>query len=253
KKARQQFVRVGPSRGDYVGILQGVTAGQELVTSGAFKLHNGSAGLIDNSKPMTPKLDPRPQNRQRPRAGANLRFTDTFIRRPVLAIVVNLVIIVAGIQAIRSLNVRQYPKLESASVTVRTAYVGANADLVRGFITTPLERSIAAADGIDYIESQSVQGLSTISVRLKLNFPAAGARSDISARVNQVRAALPPEAEIPSINIEPSDAQFAAMYLSFGSKILEDNQVTDYLIRVVQPRLSAIEGVQKADILGGRT
>jgi len=181
-----------------------------------------------------------------------MKLTDIFIRRPVLAIVVNLVIIVAGLQAIRTLNVRQYPKLESATVTVRTAYVGANADLVRGFITTPLERSIAAADGIDYIESQSVQGLSTINVRLKLNFSASNALSDITARVNQVRADLPPEAEIPSINIEPSDAAFAAMYLSFDSKILEDNQVTDYLIRVIQPRLSAIEGVQKADILGGR-
>ncbi len=181
-----------------------------------------------------------------------MKLTDIFIRRPVLAIVVNLIIIVAGIQAVRSLNVRQYPKLESATVTVRTVYVGANADLVRGFITTPLERAIAAADGIDYIESQSVQGLSTINVRLKLNFSAADALADISARVNQVRADLPPEAQVPAINIEPSDAQIAAMYLSFGSTILEDNQVTDYLIRVVQPRLSAIEGVQRADILGGR-
>ena len=182
-----------------------------------------------------------------------MKFTDIFVRRPVLAIVVNLVILIAGLQAIRSLNVRQYPRLESATVTVRTAYVGANADLVRGFITTPLERAIAAADGIDYIESQSVQGLSTINVRLKLNFSASNALSDISARVNQVRADLPPEAEVPAINIEPSDAQIAAMYLSFGSTILEENQVTDYLIRVVQPRLSAIEGVQRADILGGRT
>jgi multidrug efflux pump len=181
-----------------------------------------------------------------------MKLTDLFIRRPVLAIVVNLIIIVAGLQAVRTLNVRQYPKLESATVTVRTAYVGANADLVRGFITTPIERSIAAADGIDYIESQSVQGLSTISVRLKLNFSAANALADISARVNQVRADLPPEAEVPSINIEPSDAQIAAMYLSFGSTILDDNQVTDYLIRIVQPRLSALPGVQKADLLGGR-
>jgi multidrug efflux pump len=181
-----------------------------------------------------------------------MKLTDLFIRRPVLAIVVNLVIIIAGLQAIRTLNVRQYPRLESATVTVRTPYVGANAELVRGFITTPLERSIAAADGIDFIESQSTQGLSTINVRLKLNFPAATALSDISARVNQVRQDLPPEAEVPAINIEPSDSQFAAMYLSFGSSILADNQVTDYLIRVVQPRLSAIAGVQKADILGGR-
>jgi multidrug efflux pump len=182
-----------------------------------------------------------------------MKFTDIFVKRPVLAIVVNLVIIIAGLQAFRSLNVRQYPKLESATVTVRTVYVGADANLVRGFITTPLERAIAAADGIDYLESQSAQGLSTINVRLKLNFNAASALADITARVNQVRADLPPEAEVPSINIEPSDSVIASMYLGFTSTILEDNQVTDYLIRVVQPRLSAIAGVQRADLLGGRT
>src|SRR6186713_2229277 len=143
-----------------------------------------------------------------------MKFTVLFIRRPVLAIVVNLVIIIAGLQAIGRLNVRQYPKLDSATITVRTVYVGANADLVRGFVTTPLERSIAAADGIDFIESQSVQGLSTINVRLKLNFPASGALADISARVNQVRADLPPEAQVPAISLEPSDAQVASMYLS---------------------------------------
>jgi multidrug efflux pump len=181
-----------------------------------------------------------------------MRITDLFIRRPILAIVVNLVIIIAGLQAIRNLSVRQYPKLESATITVKTVYVGADANLVRGFVTTPLERAIAAADGIDFIESQSASGLSTINARLKLNFSAANALADVSARVNQVRADLPPEAEIPAINIEPSDSQVAAMYLSFGSDILEDNQVTDYLIRVVQPRLSALEGVQRADILGGR-
>src|SRR4051812_2956892 len=182
-----------------------------------------------------------------------MRFTDLFLRRPVLAIVVNLIIIIAGIQAVRTLNVRQYPKLESASISVTTVYVGANAELVRGFITTPLERVIAAADGIDYIESQSVQGLSTINVRLKLNFNASSALADISARVDQVRADLPPEAQVPAISIQPSDAQIASMYMAFGSTILADNQVTDYLIRIVQPRLSAIAGVQRADILGGRT
>jgi multidrug efflux pump len=182
-----------------------------------------------------------------------MKITDLFLRRPVLAIVVSVLIIVAGLQAVRSLNVRQYPKLESATVTVRTVYVGASADLVRGFITTPLERAIAAADGIDYIESQSVLGLSTINVRLKLNFNAAEALADISSRVNQVRADLPPEAQVPAIQVEPSDAQVAAMYLSFTSDVLEQNQVTDYLIRVVQPRLSAIGGVQRAEILGART
>jgi len=180
-------------------------------------------------------------------------ITDIFIRRPVLSLVVNLIIVIAGVQAIRTLNVRQYPRLESATIVVRTPYVGASADLVRGFITTPIERSVAAGNGIDYIESQSEQGLSTINVRLQLNVDTARALADISARVNQVRGDLPPEAEVPAISLEPSDAAFASMYLSFDSKILQDNQVTDYLIRVVQPRLSAVEGVQKADILGGRT
>jgi multidrug efflux pump len=182
-----------------------------------------------------------------------MRLTDIFVRRPVLSVVVNLIIVIAGVQAIRSLNVRQYPRLESATIVVRTPYVGASADLVRGFITTPIERSVAAGDGIDYIESQSDQGLSTINVHLQLNVDTARALADISARVNQVRGDLPPEAEVPAISLEPSDAAFASMYLSFDSKILQDNQVTDYLIRVVQPRLSAVAGVQKADILGGRT
>jgi multidrug efflux pump len=182
-----------------------------------------------------------------------MKFTDIFIRRPILAIVVNLLIMIAGLQAIGSLNVRQYPKLQSATVTVRTPYIGADADLVRGFITTPLERAIAAADGIDFIESQSDQGLSTINARLKLNFPGTDALADISTRVNQVRGELPPEAELPAITLEPSDAQIAAMYLSFGSDILEDNQVTDYLTRIVQPRLSAVQGVQRAELLGGRS
>src|SRR5581483_1919211 len=180
-------------------------------------------------------------------------FTDIFIRRPVLAIVVNLVIIIAGFQAIRSLNVRQYPKLESATITVRTVYVGANADLVRGFITTPIERAVAAADGIDYIESKSKQGSSEITIHLKLNFDANKALAQISSKVDQVRNELPPEAEVPVINIIPGDSQYASAYLSFTSDILEANQITDYLTRIVQPRLTAIEGVQRADILGGRT
>jgi multidrug efflux pump len=180
-------------------------------------------------------------------------ITDIFIRRPVLAIVVNVVILVAGLRAITSLNTRQYPRLDSATITIRTVYIGADAELVRGFITVPLERAVAAAEGIDYIESQSTQGLSTINVRLKLNFDSTAALADISTRVAQVRADLPPEAQVPSIAVEPSEAAFAAMYLSFGSSILDQNQVTDFLIRIIQPRLAALPGVQKADILGGRT
>ncbi len=126
-------------------------------------------------------------------------------------------------------------------------------NLVRGFITTPLERAIAAADGIDYIQSQSELGLSTISVRLKLNYDPIKALAEISSKVDQVRNDLPPEAEVPIINLESADSQFASAYLSFRSDILEQNQITDYLVRIVQPRLSAIEGVQRADILGART
>lgn len=180
-------------------------------------------------------------------------FTDLFIKRPVLAIVVNLVILIAGFQAIRSLVVRQYPRSDNASVTVRTVYVGASADLVRGFITTPLERAIAAADGIDYIQSSSALGLSTITVRLKINYDPNKALAEISSKVDQVRNDLPPEAEVPIINVESADSQFAAAYLSFTSDIMEANQITDYLVRIVQPRLTALEGVQRADILGGRT
>jgi len=182
-----------------------------------------------------------------------MNFTDIFIRRPVLAMVVSLVIIIAGLQAIKSVNVRQYPRSENSTVTVTTVYVGASAELVRGFITTPLERAIAAADGIDYLQSKSAQGVSTISARLKLNYDATKALAEISSKVDQVRADLPPEAEVPIINIESADSQFAAAYLSFTSDVLAQNEITDYLARVVQPRLSALAGVQRADILGART
>ncbi|HEV7499906.1 MAG TPA: efflux RND transporter permease subunit, partial [Vicinamibacteria bacterium] len=182
-----------------------------------------------------------------------MRLTDLFVKRPVLALVVNLVILIAGLQAIRSLSVRQYPKSDIAVVRVGTAYVGASADLVRGFITTPLERVIASADGIDYVESSSAQGLSTITVHLKLNYDTNAALTQIQAKVAQVRNDLPPEAEAPVIELETADNQFAALYIGFSSDALDQNQITDYLTRVVQPRLSAISGVQRADILGDRT
>ena len=182
-----------------------------------------------------------------------MKITDLFIRRPVLALVVNLIVVIAGLQAIRTLNVRQYPRSENAAVTVSTVYTGASADLVRGFITTPLERAIAAADGIEYMESQSTLGLSTITIRLKLNYDGTKALAEISSKVDQVRRDLPPEAEVPVINIESADSRFASAYLSFSSDILKQNEITDYLVRVVQPRLSAIPGVQRADILGART
>ena len=182
-----------------------------------------------------------------------MKPTDLFIRRPVLAIVVSLVILIAGLQSVRALSVRQYPRSDIAIVRVTTVYVGANANLVRGFITTPLERVIASADGIDYLESSSAQGASTITVHLKLNYDTNAALTQIQAKVAQVRNNLPPEAEAPVIELETADNQFAAMYLGFSSVDLDQNQITDYLMRAVQPKLSAIAGVQRADILGDRT
>src|SRR5467141_2245600 len=180
-------------------------------------------------------------------------FTDLFIKRPVLALVVSFVILIAGLQAMRTINVRQYPRSDIAAITVTTIYVGADAELVRGFITTPLERAIAAADGIDYIQSQSQQAISTITARLRLNYDANKALSDISSKVDAIRRDLPPEAEIPVLELQSADTQTASCYLSFTSDILQPNEVTDYLVRLVQPRLTAVGGVQKADILGGRT
>src|SRR5467141_4137335 len=182
-----------------------------------------------------------------------MRFTDLFIKRPVLATVVSLVILIAGLQAVRSLSVRQYPRSDIAVVRVSTTYVGANADLVRGFITTPLERVIASADGIDYVESSSALGLSTITVHLKLNYDTNAALTQIQAKLAQVRNDLPPESQAPVIDLQTADTQFAAMYLGFSSASLDQNQITDYLTRVVQPKLSAVSGVQRADILGNRT
>lgn len=182
-----------------------------------------------------------------------MKFTDVFIKRPVLAIVVSLLILILGIQAGTNLTVRQYPRSDISVIIINTAFVGANAELVRGFITTPIERAIASAGGIDYIESQSAMGMSTVTAHLRLNYDPLKAMTEISAKVNQVRGDLPPEAEVPAIRIESADSQFAAAYISFSSEILEQNQITDFLTRSIQPRLTAIAGVQKAEVLGGRT
>ncbi|MES2310461.1 MAG: efflux RND transporter permease subunit, partial [Verrucomicrobiota bacterium] len=182
-----------------------------------------------------------------------MRITDLFIRKPILAISINLLILIIGIASIQKLNVRQYPRSDYAVVIVTTAYVGANADLVRGYITTPLERAIASAEGIDYLESTSQQGLSTIKANLRINYSPNDALTQIQSKIAQVRNDLPPEAEAPVVNVQSKDTPFAAMYLSFYSDTLNENQITDYLTRVVQPKLAAISGVQRADILGDRT
>lgn len=182
----------------------------------------------------------------------NKSFTDLFIRKPVIALVVNIVILVVGLVSYTKLNTRQYPRSDSAVVNVTTIYFGASADTVRGYITTQLERVISSADGIDYIESSSSAGISTIKVYLRLNYDTNAALAQISSKIDQVRNELPPESETPTINVETADSQFASAYLSFYSDTLDQNQITDYLNRMVQPRLSSVKGVQRADVLGGR-
>ncbi|MBX3739167.1 MAG: efflux RND transporter permease subunit [Candidatus Didemnitutus sp.] len=179
-------------------------------------------------------------------------FTDLFVRKPVIALVVNIVILVLGVVAYFQLNTRQYPRSDSAVVNVTTVYFGASADTVRGYITTQLERVIAQVDGINYMESTSSAGVSTIKVYLRLNYDTNAALAQISSKIEQVRNELPPESESPTVSVETADNQFASVYMSFYSDSLDQNQITDYLSRMVQPRLSAVKGVQKADILGGR-
>lgn len=183
---------------------------------------------------------------------ANQRFTDLFVRKPVVSMVLSIVILVLGILSYFQLNTRQYPRSDSAVVNVTTVYFGASADTVRGYITTQLERVISSADGIDYLESSSNAGVSQIKVYLRLNYDTNAALAQISSKIDQVVNQLPPEAESPTISVETADNQFASMYLSFYSDTLSQNQITDYLNRMVQPRLSAVPGVQKADVLGGR-
>lgn len=180
-----------------------------------------------------------------------MHFTDLFIKRPVLATVVSLFILAMGLRSVGSLPVRQYPFTENAVVTVSTVYTGAAPDVVAGFITTPLENSIAQANGIDYMTSASSQNVSTISVYLKLNYNANEALADISARVNAVVNQLPKGSLLPVITIAIGQT-IDAMYLGFYSTVLETNQITDYLIRAVQPKLQSVEGVQVAEILGNK-
>lgn len=180
-----------------------------------------------------------------------MRFTDIFIERPVLATVVSLMILVLGLRSLMSLPVRQYPYTQNAVVTVQTAYTGADPEILAGFITTPLEYSIAQANGIDYMTSTSTQNLSTISIYLRLNYDAEKALADINTKVNAVLNQLPKESQLPVITIQIGQT-LDAMYIGFYSDILAPNQITDYILRNVQPRLQAIEGVQQAEFRGDR-
>ncbi|MDX8397514.1 MAG: efflux RND transporter permease subunit, partial [Mariprofundaceae bacterium] len=180
-----------------------------------------------------------------------VNYTDIFIRRPVLSITISLLLLVLGLQAIFNMTVRQYPETQNAIVTVSTVYFGADAKTVSGFITQPLESAIAQAEGIDYLSSTSVSGVSTISAHLRLNYDSNRALTDISTKVNAVLNRLPREAQQPSITVQVG-ATIASMYMGFFSDVLANNNVTDYLLRVVKPQLDGIEGVQRAEIIGAR-
>src|SRR5213595_2513339 len=180
-----------------------------------------------------------------------MNFTDTFVEKPVLAIVVSLLILVLGLRALSDISVRQYPKTENAVVTVTTAYYGADAQTVAGFITQPLEQAIAQAQGIDYLSSSSVTGQSTITATLRLNYDANRALTQIQTQVSSVRNQLPPQAQQPVLSVQIGET-IDAMYMGFRSDVLPANSITDYLARIVKPKLDAVRGVQTAEILGGR-
>src|SRR5690606_34770265 len=206
---------------------------------------DGNAGCGPDAP--TPAL-----SRTRGRGSPAMKFTDIFINKPVLALVVSLFILIFGLRAFTELNVRQYPELRNAVVNVSTVYYGADADLIQGFITTPLEREIASAEGIDYLSSTSSAGVSTIHAYIRLGHDPNEALAQIAAKVNKMRGQLPPESEDPVIDLQQGQ-QIAAMYVSFASETLDNNQITDYLTRVVQPKLVTVPGVQRADILGAGT
>jgi multidrug efflux pump len=180
-----------------------------------------------------------------------MHVTDMFVNRPVLASVVSLVILILGIRGLLGLNIRQYPTSSSSVITIATPYIGASADVVKGFITTPLEQVIASADGIDYLESTSTRGISTITAHLQLNYDPNEAVAQILTKVNQVRGQLPEGSEEPQIDVTTGSDR-ASMYIAFTSNVLSPEQVTDYLTRVVRPQLETISGVQSAQLLGGR-
>ncbi|MFO7760396.1 MAG: efflux RND transporter permease subunit [Desulfobia sp.] len=181
-----------------------------------------------------------------------MRFTDIFIKRPVLSSVISLLILLLGARSLTLLNVREYPETSNAVISINTPYVGADAELVKGFVTTPLEKEVGGVDGIDYLESSSIQGLSSIKAHLRLDYDPYKALTQVTAKVNKVKNELPEASENPIIDVQVGETT-ASMYMSFFSNVLKNNQVTDYLVRVVQPKLQGISGIQSAEVLGART
>jgi multidrug efflux pump len=181
-----------------------------------------------------------------------MKFTDLFIRRPVLALVVSLLILLIGLKCMLGLQIRQYPRLYNTTITVTTIYPGASPDLIQGFITTPIEQAVATAEGIDYLTSNSIQGTSTVTAYIQLNYDPSQALTDVMAKVQQVKYLMPPEAQDPVI-LKSTGQTTAVMYIGFSSTELTSAAISDYLTRVVQPLLSTVDGIASADILGGQT
>lgn len=180
-------------------------------------------------------------------------FTDIFIKHPVLAVVVNLMLLLVGIRSAQLLPIQQFPKLESTSIQITTVYIGASAESTRGFLTTPIEKAVSSIAGIDYLESVSVAGVSTITIHLKLNYSSTAALAEINTRLQQVRRELPAESEPSVVTIQRADRPYASFYLSFTSDQFDIAGLTDFLNRDVQPQLTTIEGVQRVGVEGGRT
>src|ERR1700720_2142617 len=181
-----------------------------------------------------------------------MKFTDIFIRRPVLALVVSLLILLIGLKAMLGLQIRQYPRLYNTTITVTTTYPGASPDLIQGFITTPIEQAVATAEGIDYLTSNSIQGTSTVTAYIRLNYEPSQALTDVMAKVQQVKYLIPSAAQDPVI-LKTTGQTPAVMYIGFASPELSSAAISDYLTRVVQPLLATVDGVASADILGGQT
>ena len=245
-KAVRTPIKTGARWGNNVAILDGLEPGDRVVAAGQVKVQNGAQVAISNS--------PAPQP-PHTAADAKLRtmsFTDIFIRRPVLALVVSLLILLIGLKAMTGLQIRQYPKLSNTTITVTTIYPGASPDLMQGFITTPISQAVSTAEGIDYLTASSIQGTSTVTAYIRLNYDPSQALTDIMAKVQQVKFQLPKESQDPVI-IKSTGQTTAVMYIGFASPELSSAAISDYLTRVVQPLLATVDGVASADILGGQT
>jgi multidrug efflux pump len=261
------FVQTGNRVGGRAEILKGLKEGDRVVAVGQLKLQSGSAVTISTTQSADPAsrramTDGRAAGgaqmtrratvfemrraRNAELSGINLvALTDIFIKRPVLSVVVSLLILLIGFRAATSLPIRQYPKLSNTVVNITTVYPGASANLIQGFITTPLEQAVASAEGVDYITSSSVQGTSTIQVYIKLNFDPNQALTEVLAKVNSVRYLIPKESNDPIVT-KTTGQTTAVMYLGFSSEELSGSAISDYLTRVVQPVLSTVDdGVRR--------